>query len=174
MSSRSKVNTFYFQPEKWQEYYNSSAPHSDPLPHPWDDDLMSLQKLVILRCLRPDKVRKLLYCTIYLRCLCLVPTFWSSSFQPSSRSGIARQHSIYSRTPCSHISTREMDIAVDHSICATSGGTPGLFWQNSSIVWGPCSKPLSWSLTFHNEGYRLFSLARFHSLFSTMTLQVVS
>lgn len=47
---------FEKEPEKWQEYYNSSTPHSDPLPHPWDDELMPLQKLVILRCLRPDKI----------------------------------------------------------------------------------------------------------------------
>ncbi|XP_028407226.1 dynein heavy chain 3, axonemal-like [Dendronephthya gigantea] len=40
----------------WKKVYDSSEPHKENLPDPWNDDLNNFQKLVILRCLRPDKM----------------------------------------------------------------------------------------------------------------------
>ena len=46
-------------------------------------------------------------------------------------------HSSGSRSPCSHICARELyyelNYTVDHSICTTSGGTPGMCWRNPRI-----------------------------------------
>lgn len=39
----------------WKEYYDSSNPHAIPCPAPMDK-LKDLQRLIAVRCLRPDKV----------------------------------------------------------------------------------------------------------------------
>lgn len=44
-------NTFEFK-----EIYDSSSPQSAPLPGKWNTKLSTFQKLLILRCVRPDKV----------------------------------------------------------------------------------------------------------------------
>eukprot|EP00794_Sanderia_malayensis_P006876 gene6876-7651_t len=44
------------QPEEWGKYYNSPCPQSEALPRPWDDTLTSFEKLIVLRCIRPDKI----------------------------------------------------------------------------------------------------------------------
>ncbi len=36
--------------------YDSSAPQTERYPEPWDATLSALQKMIVLRCLRPDKV----------------------------------------------------------------------------------------------------------------------
>ena len=41
---------------EWKRYYDDREPHSAILPHPWNDELTDFQKMVVLRCLRPDKV----------------------------------------------------------------------------------------------------------------------
>ena len=41
--------------DAWRPIYDSVTPESDPLPAPWESKLNSLQKLLVLRCLRPDK-----------------------------------------------------------------------------------------------------------------------
>ncbi|RUS89800.1 hypothetical protein EGW08_002412, partial [Elysia chlorotica] len=41
--------------EQWKDYYDNSAPHTKSLPSPWDT-LGGLDKLVVLRCFRPDKM----------------------------------------------------------------------------------------------------------------------
>lgn len=41
---------------EWKGYYNSAKPHLEPLPEPWNDKLTSFEKLIVLRCLRNDKV----------------------------------------------------------------------------------------------------------------------
>lgn len=40
---------------QWKEFYDCSQPNSLPCPKPFDD-LQGLQRLVALRCLRPDKI----------------------------------------------------------------------------------------------------------------------
>uniref|UniRef100_A0A8B9VSH1 Dynein axonemal heavy chain 12 n=1 Tax=Anas zonorhyncha TaxID=75864 RepID=A0A8B9VSH1_9AVES len=41
---------------EWQKIYDSKEPQSFPLPEQWNNTLNELQKMVILRCLRPDKI----------------------------------------------------------------------------------------------------------------------
>ncbi|RMX56942.1 hypothetical protein pdam_00011068, partial [Pocillopora damicornis] len=41
---------------EWKAFYDSATPQTEPLPEPWEDDLNKLQHLIVLRCLRPDKV----------------------------------------------------------------------------------------------------------------------
>jgi len=40
---------------KWKPLYDSQTPELDPLPAPYETSLNRLQKLCVLRCLRPDK-----------------------------------------------------------------------------------------------------------------------
>ncbi|KAL0892691.1 hypothetical protein ABMA27_014410 [Loxostege sticticalis] len=39
----------------WKEFYDLSAPHENPLPPPYED-IRGIPKLIILRCIRPDKL----------------------------------------------------------------------------------------------------------------------
>lgn len=41
---------------EWEDIYNSKEPHNMKLPESMDKTLNELQKIIILRCLRPDKV----------------------------------------------------------------------------------------------------------------------
>lgn len=41
----------------WEEIYDSKEPHNMKFPEPMDKTLNELQKIIILRCLRPDKVK---------------------------------------------------------------------------------------------------------------------
>ncbi|KAM4651998.1 dynein axonemal heavy chain 12 [Discoglossus pictus] len=47
---------FQKKPNEWHELYDSKEPHSFPLPAPFNEKLNELQKMIILRCLRPDKI----------------------------------------------------------------------------------------------------------------------
>ncbi|XP_051776026.1 dynein axonemal heavy chain 3-like isoform X1 [Erpetoichthys calabaricus] len=40
----------------WKNVYDSAHPNEMTLPEPWDDLLSDFQKLLILRCIRPDKI----------------------------------------------------------------------------------------------------------------------
>ncbi|XP_057310450.1 dynein axonemal heavy chain 3-like isoform X2 [Hydractinia symbiolongicarpus] len=40
----------------WKIFYDSAAPHKEKFPAGWDDKLKDLDRLVVLRCIRPDKV----------------------------------------------------------------------------------------------------------------------
>ena len=51
-------------------------------------------------------------------------SLYCSGFQPFCFRGTLRSHSSDSRSPCSYIFTRELKTTVNHSISATSGGTP--------------------------------------------------
>ena len=42
--------------EAWKQYYDSTEPQHEKLPASWDDKLGLFQKIIVLRCLRPDKV----------------------------------------------------------------------------------------------------------------------
>lgn len=44
-----------FGPE-WKEMYDSTSPHTCRLPGSWDVKLTDLDKMVVLRCIRPDKI----------------------------------------------------------------------------------------------------------------------
>ncbi|XP_030314514.1 dynein heavy chain 12, axonemal [Calypte anna] len=41
---------------EWQKIYDSKEPQSFPLPEPLNSKLNELQKIIVLRCLRPDKI----------------------------------------------------------------------------------------------------------------------
>uniref|UniRef100_A0A452S6P0 Dynein axonemal heavy chain 12 n=1 Tax=Ursus americanus TaxID=9643 RepID=A0A452S6P0_URSAM len=41
---------------EWREIYDSKEPHNAKFPGPMDEKLNELQKIIILRCLRPDKI----------------------------------------------------------------------------------------------------------------------
>ena len=43
-------------PDKWKEVYDNPQPHEMALPDPWHLSLSPMQKLIVLRCLRPDKI----------------------------------------------------------------------------------------------------------------------
>ncbi|NXK36347.1 DYH7 protein, partial [Piprites chloris] len=42
--------------DEWQKIYDSKEPQSCPLPEELDNTLTELQKMIVLRCLRPDKI----------------------------------------------------------------------------------------------------------------------
>ncbi|KAK3752205.1 hypothetical protein QZH41_008046 [Actinostola sp. cb2023] len=41
---------------EWRKIYDSKEPHRAPFPSPWADQLTDFQKMIVIRCLRPDKV----------------------------------------------------------------------------------------------------------------------
>lgn len=41
---------------EWRKTFDSVEPHILPMPKPWNEKLNTLQKMLILRCLRPDKI----------------------------------------------------------------------------------------------------------------------
>ena len=47
--------TFGGMVKEWKDYYDSVEPHTHALPKQWDK-LGLFQKMIVLRCLRPDKV----------------------------------------------------------------------------------------------------------------------
>jgi len=50
------VTSFQQNGNDWQEWYRSAEPESTPLPDNWDHKLNELQRMIVLRCLRPDRV----------------------------------------------------------------------------------------------------------------------
>ncbi|XP_029142079.1 dynein heavy chain 12, axonemal [Protobothrops mucrosquamatus] len=44
------------QTNEWRSIYDSKEPQTVPLPTPWNTDLNEIKKMIILRCLRPDKI----------------------------------------------------------------------------------------------------------------------
>ena len=42
--------------DAWNKYYNYREPHNEELPQPFQTDLNDFQRMLILRCIRPDKV----------------------------------------------------------------------------------------------------------------------
>ncbi|XP_053147136.1 dynein axonemal heavy chain 12 isoform X3 [Hemicordylus capensis] len=44
------------QPSDWRKIYDSKEPQSVSLPKPWDENLNEIKKMIVLRCLRPDKI----------------------------------------------------------------------------------------------------------------------
>ena len=42
--------------KEWEKYYSSKEPHKMAMPEPWGSKLDSFQKMMVQRCLRPDKV----------------------------------------------------------------------------------------------------------------------
>ena len=73
--------TFGGMVKEWKEYYDSVDPQTHALPKQWDK-LGMFQKMIVLRCLRSDKVRNNfkfchsnLSCTGNLKCHAVVLCF---------------------------------------------------------------------------------------------------
>ncbi|XP_061837093.1 dynein axonemal heavy chain 12-like [Nerophis lumbriciformis] len=49
-------NAFIEGPELFKPIFDSKEPSNTPVPAPWCDKLNELQKMIIIRCLRPDKI----------------------------------------------------------------------------------------------------------------------
>ncbi|KAM3869140.1 dynein axonemal heavy chain 12-like [Diretmus argenteus] len=47
---------FMNSPEDFKSIYDSTEPYNAPLPGPWGEQLNGLQKMILFRCLRPDKM----------------------------------------------------------------------------------------------------------------------
>ncbi|EGD83038.1 dynein heavy chain 2 [Salpingoeca rosetta] len=47
---------FVEQVDAFKAFYDHSSPQTQPLPSPWEEKLDDMQKLILLRCLRPDKI----------------------------------------------------------------------------------------------------------------------
>ena len=41
--------------DEWRRLYDSATPETEPMPAPWERNLSQFEKLLVLRCLRPDK-----------------------------------------------------------------------------------------------------------------------
>lgn len=50
------TNDIADQPDGWRELYESREPHEIPFPGVWNTKITTFQKLLALRCLRPDKM----------------------------------------------------------------------------------------------------------------------
>lgn len=50
------------EPNEWRSIYDSKEPQTVLLPKPWNTELNEIKKMIILRCLRPDKV-EMIYVT---------------------------------------------------------------------------------------------------------------
>ncbi|XP_032996859.1 dynein heavy chain 12, axonemal [Lacerta agilis] len=42
--------------KEWRKIYDSKEPQNVPLPKPWNTNLNEIKKMIVLRCLRPDKI----------------------------------------------------------------------------------------------------------------------
>lgn len=49
-------NSFETQTSKWKFYFDSVNPQEEIMPNPYEDETETLRKLVILKCIRPDKI----------------------------------------------------------------------------------------------------------------------
>ena len=53
---RTHREAFINNPDDFKSIYDSKEPYNARLPRPWVDRLNTLQKMIIFRCLRPDKI----------------------------------------------------------------------------------------------------------------------
>lgn len=43
--------------QAWKQFYDNTEPQTSPLPAPWEQNLTMFQRMVVIRMIRPDKVR---------------------------------------------------------------------------------------------------------------------
>lgn len=51
--------------DEFQRVFDSAEPHKEPLPGHWDMDLSDFQKMLVLKCVRADKITN----AMQVRCL---------------------------------------------------------------------------------------------------------
>lgn len=49
--------SFASNTDEWEQYYNAKEPHKTPMIEPWNSKLDMFRKMMVQRCIRPDKVR---------------------------------------------------------------------------------------------------------------------
>lgn len=52
----SLAKEFQMFSKEYKEVFDSAAPHREPLPGHWDKDLDEFQKMLVLKCVRADKI----------------------------------------------------------------------------------------------------------------------
>lgn len=50
------MEDFQEKVSKWHEYYDAAEPQNQHLPAPWHERLTDFQRMMVLRCIRPDKL----------------------------------------------------------------------------------------------------------------------
>lgn len=52
--------------EEFKVIFDSTSPHKEPLPGHWDSDLDEFQKMLVLKCVRADKVTNAMQVSMYV------------------------------------------------------------------------------------------------------------
>lgn len=52
----SLAREFHMFTREYKKVFDSTAPHKEPLPGHWDTDLDEFQKMLVLKCVRADKI----------------------------------------------------------------------------------------------------------------------
>ena len=56
--TESFASCFSRDPNAWRHVYDSASPETESLPPPWNSSLTPFQKMLVLRCIRPDKLTR--------------------------------------------------------------------------------------------------------------------
>jgi dynein heavy chain len=64
--------------EDYKMVFDSPDPHKQPLPEHWNEDLDEFQKMLVLKCVRADKITNAMQVAKYMVCLTLLDSDYSS------------------------------------------------------------------------------------------------
>ncbi len=64
------ADEFASQLEGFKKIFDSPDPHKEPLPGHWDTDLDEFQKMLVLKCIRADKITNAMQASINFIFLC--------------------------------------------------------------------------------------------------------
>lgn len=141
--------------DKWRQVYDSKEPNNVEFPSPWNKKLTDFQKMIVIRCIRPDKVLHLLIvsnCMAFVLHVCvmltLVYTCLIPRFFPWCRSLLKRNwdDSLWSRHHLTWLRVMEILILPLHS--SSSCHQEQIQWQVLRLAvclcvwlcWESCSK----------------------------------